>query len=281
MKRIFLVILFLSALQAADLYSQSHLSFTPRRPDAMSGSEFIRSVAGLTSAARDSVAYKEITEGNMPGWLTKPVAITDSLEDAEGKLRRVTFYVLPDFLAIGSDSDFFRVPLMPVTAQRIADFYSAILATRKISDIVHRFSEVKMVPHPMTPDATMITVPVFANHDSIIEQERAVFGKPLGSLIAGHKKDIIISNRMESEPGRLLIYGWHYPDGTPIQRITSVHHDRYVDYSHGTRLVGDCVTVDGKEYSIKEILRHPVLYRLLSDEDGPMNILGYRIKEAE
>lgn len=281
MKKIFLAALFISALSAADLYSQSHLSFGPRKPDAMTGSEFVESVAGLTSAARDSVAYREITEGNMPGWLTKPVAITDSMEDAEGRLRKVTFCVLPDFLAIGSDSDFFRVPLMPVTAQRIADFYSAILATRKISDMIHRFSEVKMEPHPMTPDSTMTTVPVFALHDSIIEQERIKFGKPLGSLIAGHKKDIILSNRIESEPGRLLIYGWHHPDGTPIQRITSVHYDRYVDYSHGTRLVGDCVTVDGKEYSIKEILRHPVLYRLLSDEESPMNLLGYRIGEAE
>lgn len=264
----------LAMLTSVGAYSHT-VTIPHRRADAATGSEFINRVADMGSVRRDSVAFKEMSEGNMPSWLTRPVALTDTLLDASGDSHVVTFYILPDFLAIGSDDDFFRVPLLPGTAQKVADLYGAILPTCKISAIIHRFSDVKMEPHPMTPDSTMTTVPVFARHDSIIEAQRKELGLPLGSVIAGHKKDIVITNRMDSETGRLYIYGWHHPDGKPIQPLTGVHYDGYVDYSHGARLVFDKVIIDGKECSIKEILRHPVLYKLFSDEDGPMNKCAY------
>jgi len=42
---------------------------------------------------------------------------------------------------------------------------------------------------------------------------RMAAGALPGQLTAGHKKDIVITNRIAGEPGRLFIYGWHYPDG--------------------------------------------------------------------
>lgn len=54
-----------------------------------------------------------------------------------------------------------------------------------------------------------------------------------------------------------------------------MHHDRYVDYSHGVRLFCRYVLVDGKRYAIDEILRDPVLYKLLSDEEGVMEKTSY------
>lgn len=73
----------------------------------------------------------------------------------------------------------------------------------------------------------------------------------------------------------MFIYGWHYPDGKSIQPLSGVHHDRYVDYSHGVRLFCRYVLVDGKRYAIDEILRDPVLYKLLSDEEGVMEKTSY------
>ena len=94
-------------------------------------------------------------------------------------------------------------------------------------------------------------------------------------VMAGHKKDIVITNRMADEPGRLFIYGWHYQDGKPIQPLSAAHSVDYVDYSHGVRLVRDEVLIDGKLYSIKRMLQHPVLYKLFSDEIGPMSVIRY------
>ena len=55
---------------------------------------------------RDSIVYKEIAQGNIPDLLRQPVYLTDSLQDADGKLHGVVLCVLPDFLTIGMNYDF-------------------------------------------------------------------------------------------------------------------------------------------------------------------------------
>ena len=268
-------VLFILVVVTVDLLAQSSAVFPNRKSEAPTGSQFIEKATGMSVFERDSLVYKEICEGNMPQWLKSPVEINDTLCDATGQCHNVTLYVLPDFITIGSDDDFFRVPLLPTTAQKIADYFGASLPTRKISNIIHRFSEVKLTPHPMTPDETMTTLPVFVRHDSIIESQRNMFDKTLGSLIAGHKKDIVISNLLASNHGQLFIYGWHYPDGKAIQQLHYRHWDKYVDYSHGTRLVFDEVMIDGKKHSLKQILADPNLHSIFSDEDQPFTQLGY------
>ncbi len=72
-------------------------------------------------------------------------------------------------------------------------------------------------------------------HQQRIDEQR--FGLPLGELISGHKKDLVLSNRLRQLPDRVAIYGWHRAPGDPIQPLSTVHGARYVDYSHGVRLV--------------------------------------------
>ncbi|MDE6352132.1 MAG: hypothetical protein K2K88_03175 [Muribaculaceae bacterium] len=268
MKRL-MTTLYISILSFVSLCAQSSVVFPCRKAEAPTGSQFITAATGMSAFERDSMAYKELCDGNMPQWLKTAVEINDTLYDASGHIHDVTFYVLPDFITIGSDDDFFRIPLLPTTAQKIADHFNASLPTRKISNLIHRFSDIKMTPHPMTPDETMTTLPVFVRHDSIIESQRKMFDKPLGSLIAGHKKDIVISYLLASNHGQLFIYGWHYTEGKAIQQLHYRHWDKYVDYSHGTRLVFDEVLIDGKKYSLKQILSDPNLYAIFSDEDQP------------
>ena len=99
-------------------------------------------------------------------------------------------------------------------------------------------------------------------------------GKALGALVAGIKKDVVITNRLGEKPNRLAIYGWHKLDGTPIQPLTIVHKDTYVDYSHGVRLMKRTVIVDGKPWDVRHVLHAADLCRLLSDE-GPVSWPGY------
>lgn len=249
--------------------------FPSRKQGAAGGKEFAFQVSELPAAQRDSVAYNELAQGNIPDFLRTPVCLTDSLPDAEGNLHSVTICLLPDFLAIGTDADFLRMPLLPLTAQKLADLYGATLPTRKLSDFIHRHSVLKLIPHPMTPDATMTTVPVFLRHDSIVEAARQTHRLPLSTLVAGHKKDIVITNRIATEPGRLFIYGWHYQDGTPIQPLSAAHGVGYVDYSHGVRLICNEVWVDGAPRSLKALLQDPALYTLFSDEIGPMAVTRF------
>jgi hypothetical protein len=108
----------------------------------------------------------------------------------------------------------------------------------------------------------------FLEHHEIIERQRA--GKPLGKLIVGIKKDIVLSPRIFERPNRLAIYGWRQLDSRPIQPLTIVHSDRYVDYSHGVRLVRNWIELDGKELKVNELLADPERCGIVSDE-GPMS----------
>ena len=75
--------------------------------------------------------------------------------------------------------------------------------------------------------------------------------------------------RLASVTNKVAIYGWHKADGTPIQPLTVVHVNWYVDYSHGVRLVKRAVTADGTARDIRHVLYSADLPALLSDE-GPI-----------
>ncbi|MFN4152463.1 MAG: hypothetical protein ACK4IX_16095, partial [Candidatus Sericytochromatia bacterium] len=88
----------------------------------------------------------------------------------------------------------------------------------------------------------------------------------LGSLVSGHKKDVVISNRLDEKPNRVAIYGWHKNDGKPIQSLSTVHEDTYADYSHGIRLISNKVNINGRDFDLKDVLKNTELSKILSDE---------------
>jgi hypothetical protein len=100
----------------------------------------------------------------------------------------------------------------------------------------------------------------------MIRDQRLALGCPLGELISGHKKDVVMSNRLASRPGKVAIYGWHRPSGVPIQPLSTVHGSGYADYSHGVRLISATALLNGQPCSIWTILEDPALALLLSDE---------------
>jgi hypothetical protein len=171
---------------------------------------------------------------------------------------------MADYLSVGGDEDFFRVPMTPATARAIADAIGCRMVTRKVVDDVYRAAEIKLAPQPLTERRE--AVETFFAHHQMIEERRVAWALPATALIAGVKKDVVISNRLREKPGRVAIYGWHKPDGAPIQPLTIVHAAEYVDYSHGVRLMGRTVAVDGEQRNADDVLRDEALHGLLSDE---------------
>jgi hypothetical protein len=241
----------------------------PSRPaNAMGGVEFVKRMEKLSLDEREAAVLRETTSGNFPGFLRKFKNITIRGRIKDGDLQRdveSTIEVMPDYLAVGSDEDFVRMPMTPQTAQRIADEFGCVLPTRKMVDAIDAQAEVRLAPRPMTEARE--AVGTFLEHHQIIERERE--GKPLGQLITGIKKDIVLSPRIFDKPQRLAIYGWRQPGGQPIQPLTIVHSDRYVDYSHGARLVRSSIEIDGKQLNIDDLLADRDRCGLISDE-GPM-----------
>lgn len=250
---------------AAAMQRAWRLSPIPPRPaGAPTGSQFFAQVNGLSLTQRDPIALQQILSGNIPKFLRDfvPVTVTATVS---GTPRSLTYYVMPDYLAIGSDADFFRFPMRPETAQPIADAFDCLLTTRKMCNDVWTAAAVKLAPSPINPATTDITlVSTFWTHHNTIEGQRA--GQALGLLVAGIKKDVVITPLLATNPGRVAIYGWHQLSGTPIQPLYLGHNTAHVDYSHGIRLVRSDVLLDGVPTTAQAILAHPTLHVLLSDE---------------
>ena len=73
----------------------------------------------------------------------------------------------------------------------------------------------------------------------------------------------------------VTIYGWHRLTGVPIQPVTNIHIDTYVDYSHGVRLVSNKILIDGKEYDYRLILKDSMLHSLLNSEKYPLSVTSH------
>lgn len=227
----------------------------------------------MTISERESLFAREILSGNVPSFLRnlRPV----HLQVGDAQTIRAIIHATPDYLAVGSDTDHILVPLTPACAQSIADRLGCNLPTTKIVDAIHAQADVRLVPQPMSPGPYMTSFTAFADHQLLIRAQlsRMSTYSP-GLLVAGHKKDVVISCDMATTPGKVAIYGWHRTNGIPIQPLYKRHSDQWVDYSHGIRLVADTMQVEGTNTSLRAALRVEDLSRLLSDE-GPLTQFRY------
>lgn len=235
---------------------------TALRAAPLTGTEFAARIAPLDPAAREAAVIEAVKQGNLPAFWKRFVAV---------KVDDVTLSVAPDYLAVGTDDDYLYTPLSPAAAQAIADYFDCVLPTRRMVDLIHRAAPLKLEPAPIPPSAAMTTAAVFAQHSAAVMEQRkaALAAHPLGTLVAGHKKDVVITPRLAFAPGKVAIYGWHRPDGTAIQPLYLGHTDAWVDYSHGIRLVRRALVVDGAPATVDAVLADAKRCALLSDE-GPL-----------
>ncbi len=228
------------------------------------GSGFYKSAMPMQWKQRDSMAVQHILSGNIPSFLKKLVPVHVSVKDpANQRIINAVYYVTPDYLSIGTDGDWARIPLTPIAAQLLADSLDCFLPTRKMVDDIYTAAVVKLEPVPMYifRDSTV----TMWQHHLIIEGQR----KQQKGLIAGIKKDVVISGKItrDTKPDRVAIYGWHKSDGKAIQPLYTGHVNWYVDYSHGIRLVYRKIKVDSKWMDYTAILKDPVLQKLICDEE--------------
>lgn len=242
--------------------STHHLQTNTPPSSRTTGSQFYKTVASWKWKERDSFAVQEILQGNMPSFLKKFVRINASVE-INGKKVNAHYYVMPDYLSIGTNNDWARIPLTPMAAQKIADSFHCFLTTRKIADDIYKQAKVKLEPVPMY--AYRDSSPTMWQHHLMIEGQR----KGRKGLIAGIKKDVVISGKLtrDTKSDRVAIYGWHKPDGKAIQPLYTGHVNWYVDYSHGIRLVYKTIWVNGKAMDYTAVLKDPQLQKLLCDEE--------------
>lgn len=265
------------AASQAELCTTDLLRGIPARSqNALSGSAFAKVADGLEEREREALIRAELRAGNLPAHLRRlaPVVLTGERED--GSSVQVTVCVTPDYLAVGGDGDYLRVPMGLGSAMTLAYHFGFLLPTPKMVDAIYQQASAHLKPHPMKPGPQMVTTAYFVRHNHTIEEQMQQAGVAEAGLIAGHKKDLVLSNRLEKKPGRVAIYGWHQPNGEPIQPLSTIHRAGYSDYSHGVRLVSQIAWVDGERVYLLDALENPRLAAALTHEGTISRLVGLR-----
>ncbi|MFI5453216.1 hypothetical protein ACHMWN_13790 [Pedobacter sp. UC225_61] len=267
MKQLFIFLLVSVFFQNA---TAQELRLKTRKADALTGSEFGKSIAdsSLALSDREEIIYKEIKGGNIPDFLRqlKKVSYTSKINNQD---YLIEFYSLPDYMAIGSDEDYIYMPMTPILAQRVANLLKCTLPTKKMVDLIYQNASIKLEPQPISPTKAMTTVPIFITHNELVKMQLKPYlvQHKNTELTAGNKKDVVISNKIYTEKTpKVVIYGWHKLDGKAIQPLYNKHTNTWADYSHGIRLIQNKVFMNGKKTTIAKVLADPILNLLLSDE---------------
>ncbi len=271
-----LLVLFLCLLARAAIcadwvnvhtFLSSLIKKIPCRPDSgLKGTAFAKMISSLEGPGREKVILDQLSLGNFPEYLRKLKPVEMSHRIIDGEDVSITIFVMPDYLSIGSDQDFLLMPMSLPSAIEIAAKLGFTLPTKKMVDQIFRQSAFHFCPQPLPAGPRMRSTDYYLKHNRMIMEQRESFNCPLESLVSGHKKDVVLSNRLVRAVGKIAIYGWHRLSGLPIQPLSTVHGAGYADYSHGIRLVSETVLVNGKPRSIYDILEDPKLAGELCDE---------------
>ena len=264
---------------------------------ALTGHEFIQKVQDMGFWDMEEQTVAQILAGNVPSALKKFRKITytvtirhqsqsitlegfpDGPVKNETHKYKVEMWVLPDYLAVGNDQDFVRMPMGPLAAQRVADSLYCSLPTTFLSDRIDEVSEGRIEIFPFRPVGDRNMKPLcFEDSNNAINALMRAKGLKFGQFVSGLKKDVVLTTRLENEPEyyhHVAIYGWFHPDGHPQQQLFIRHGNFYSDYSHGIRLIYRTIKINGTEYDLRKVLEDPVLFRLVSSEKMPFKRASY------
>src|ERR1035437_3496942 len=245
-----------------------------RDPNAVTGSQFIQNNMSLTGTPRKVNILNEFLSGNIPDFLRNFCEVKVSAGS-----NTISYFVMPDVLSIGSDSDYCRMPMTPLDAQKIVDKYDCTLSTRKMVNDTWKAATYKLEPiaHGPPYDLTMLSTDRFNWSNTMIENQLQKNNIAPGSFISGIKKDIVLSNALApNNPNkRVCIFGWLHTSGQPIQQLNPVSHESlYLDYSHSSRMVCNDVIVNGQLMRMQDVFADHTLSSLISDE-GPLTFTRY------
>lgn len=250
----------------------------------MKGSDWIETIRhhGHNRPAVMAAVLEAVDKGWDLEWPMQPIDAGDG----------VIFYAAADYFAIGEPEDYVLVPLDPPTAETICRLKGWTMPTKKMVDLIFEQADCKLYAiaggaGPWGPpyDSSMMSVERFAAHSERVQAQLAEVEKPAAALLAGHKKDLVLSNAIEGHAGRLAYYGWFREDGSPIQGPyvgVTQHAATYYDYSHGFRAVLETCRVDGVETPIDEVLqgeRHAALCGIdsIGGKVEPLRVLSFPI----
>lgn len=261
--KISIPLLFVLLLLISESIHDSEFIPKIRKAHSFTAKKFLNITSSLSRRNREHMAIEQIYKGHVPTFLYDLKEIKIMERD-----HTLTIWSTLDYVSVGNDSDYLIYPLNLPNALSLAENLGMILPTTKLVDIIYAHADRKLKPQPLPASITMSTNKYIYRHQKMFEKT-ASMKRP--SLVAGHKKDVVLTRRLLKYPHQLAIYGWHRKNYTPIQPLSLYHGANYSDYSHGIRLISRYALLDGKPIDIKDVLADPKLSYLISYE-GPIHL---------
>jgi hypothetical protein len=231
-------------------------TFPPELPDPK----------GLSETKRDLAVEQALVHGALAPHLLEylPVAVwKDGVE--------LTLFVSPDYIGAGRGDQFLRTPLPAVSLQRVADAHGAVLPTARMVYLIYKSqTAVRIAFKGLSPQPgeTRHSTRLWLESNAFVEARRA--GRT--GLLVGHKKDVVVGPTQMARPTKVAIFGAWGTDGKMIQDLNVTSHSLgYCDYSQCGRLVRPVVLLNGVEWDMADVFRHPTYRLLLTGESGPLS----------
>jgi len=228
-------------------------------------------------AAREELVYQAAIKQGPPKNLV-PVTV-----DGPGGTK-ITYKTMADYLII----DGIRVPMTPVTAQRIANHFGMVLPTSKMSKQIYDAAKTKVRAAPLS--GTGYTSPLTGKHYSakdvvknrISQSDAAVYYSSLTDqelskhknpgLIGGHGKEITEPNK-DASIQDVSFGGWQGSAGDPLQPYTYAHRGQagaHTEYALNARFIDGEVIVtlpNGKKVTstMEKLRANPNLAGAIAD----------------
>lgn len=260
--------------------------FPPQPTNTITAKKFIRATSDKSVAERDELAAQMILRGNFPNFLRKMVPV-----EIEKNGNALVYRVTPQEISIGTDNDWVTWPLTGPSAQMVADHFGCVLPTPEISKQVWEHAKIKLTPKPLSGMTTkingqtyspksfvaskhMISNEGIALHNKVIRQQLESEDYTPGDLVAGGKKDVVISNELAGTH-RLGLHGLYTSSGQPIQGgALSAHPDNHVEYGMAVRLVDRRAILNGKPVDlVNDVLKNKKYAYLVSS--APLTFTSY------
>lgn len=240
----------------------------------MKATDIIKNLSNSLDSAREHLIQAHLDAEHLPAFISHLKSITVVLDG-----HTLVYEVMPDYLCLGEDDDYIHIPMTPPTAKAWMEKHGYSLPTKTMVDQIYKQSEVKV--RPITWDELMKNEVHKHNRDAtetyVMQSKKiqSMFQGSVGSLVAGHKKDVVLSNALSvAYRGNVAIYGWFNRDGSVIQGLNPISHKvYYVDYSHGLRMVANKCKLDGYDTTLQDIWKHPKFCKMLHDE--PLKFMSY------
>lgn len=269
----------------------------------MTGSEFLKQVWDVRIPMLSKLGLNEMLKGNMPSFLDDRIAChTEAVID--GGYYRLTYYVKPNYLAIGTDEDYVLWPLSIIDLQNFcnAQMVTSVsdpndqtpkwfIATKKLVLNNWYASACKIPPQALGASADMTWPVKIQQEQKQINEQMLKKGCKLTAFCRA-KKAYISAPKMANDgstggpktEGILHFTGWYgfekiIPDervvgsfnGMPVYGVqagdeTGNHEASYADYSHGCDVIYYDCDVNGMQFTFDELCTHPKLHVLVSDE---------------